>query len=166
MSWKEKYQNFLGLLFDLELRVRYTLLTCRLTLRIGLIVLRWRLSRGFRNSFDSNQPQTEVTASENVDVRPVRIFFYEAEEVNADGPMAVVRYTGYDDNGIPLIVRQLSYDDTEEGFAELERDVAAAIDGEVDTVIFSYREPRDFPIIATYLAMEDALDGDCDSVSE
>lgn len=162
MSWREKYQNFLGSLFELELRVRYTLLTLRLSLRIGLIALRWRLSRGYRNSFDSNQSQTEVTASGEVELRPVRIYFYETDEVAAEGPMAVVRYTGYDEHGAALIVRQLSYDDTPDGFAELERDVARAVEDDIDTIIYSDRQPSDFPLISAYLAMDE----DCDSVSE
>ena len=121
-------------------------------MRIGLLWLRWKLSealvRPFRSSLQKT-PQTELTATKTV--RTVRLYFYETEEVAADGPMAVVRYTGYSALEEVLAVRQLSYLDDEEGFESLERDVAEALNSSLDVLIYTDREPTAFPVIREYL---------------
>ena len=121
-------------------------------MRIGLLWLRWKLSealvRPFRSSLQKT-PQTELTAEKPV--RTVRLYFYETEEVAADGPMAVVRYTSYSALEEVLAVRQLSYLDDEEGFESLERDVEEALNNCLDVIIYTDREPTAFPVIREYL---------------
>lgn len=121
-------------------------------MRIGLLWLRWKLSealvRPFRSSLQKT-PQTELTAEKTV--RTVKLYFYETEEVAADGPMAVVRYTAYNELEEVLAVRQLSYLDDEEGFQDLERDVEDAIENCLDVIIYTDREPTAFPVIREYL---------------
>ena len=121
-------------------------------MRIGLLWLRWKLSealvRPFRSSLQKT-PQTELTAEKTV--RTVRLYFYETEEVAADGPMAVVRYTAYNELEEVLAVRQHSYLDDEEGFQSLERDVEEALNNSLDVIVFSDREPTAFPVIRQYL---------------
>ena len=141
-----------GLWYAAELRVRYTLFTFRLALRVGLLWLRWKLSeslaRRFRSSLQKTA-QTELTAEKPV--RTVHLYFYETKEVAADGPMAVVRYTAYNDSEEVVAVKQLSYLDDEEGFVSLERDVEHALDNELDVIIYTDREPTAFPTICEYL---------------
>ena len=121
-------------------------------MRIGLLWLRWKLSealvRPFRSSLQKT-PQTELTATKTV--RTVRLYFYETEEVAADGPMAVVRYTAYSELEQVLAVRQHSYADDEEGFESLERDVEEALNNCLDVIIYTDREPTAFPVIREYL---------------
>ena len=121
-------------------------------MRIGLLWLRWKLSealvRPFRSSLQKT-PQTELTATKTV--RTVRLYFYETEEVAADGPMAVVRYTAYNELEEVLAVRQHSYADDQEGFKSLERDVEEALNNCLDVIIYTDREPTAFPVIREYL---------------
>ena len=141
-----------GLWYAAELRARYTLFTLRLTVRIGLLWVRWKflevLVRPFLSALQKT-PQTELTAEKPV--RTVRLYFYETEEVAADGPMAVVRYTAYNELEEVLAVRQHSYSDDEEGFKSLERDVEDAIENCLDVIIYTDREPTAFPVILEYL---------------
>ena len=141
-----------GLWYAAELRARYTLFTLRLAVRIGLLWLRWKLSealvRPFRSSLQKT-PQTELTAEKPV--RTVRLYFYETDDVAADGPMAVVRYTAYNELEEVLAVQQLSYLDDEEGFQDLERDVQDALNNCLDVIIYTDREPTAFPVIKDYL---------------
>ena len=141
-----------GWWYAIELRTRYTLFTFRLAARIGLSWLRWRCSIALARLFGSHQsrkPQTEVIVE--APMRVTRLYFYETEDVAADGPMAVARYTAYTTEGKVDEVAQRSYLDDPEGFAGLERDVALAIENEIDVIIYSDREPRDFPLISSYL---------------
>ena len=84
-------------------------------------------------------------------MRTVRLYFYETDQVAADGPMAVVRYTAYNEMEEVLAVRQLSYSDDHEGFQSLERDVEDALNNCLDVIIYTDREPTAFPVIRDYL---------------
>ena len=132
-----------GTWYAFELRARYTLFTLRLAVRVGLVWLRWKLSSLQKT------PQTELTARKTV--RTVRLYFYETEDVAADGPMAVVRYTAYNELDEVLAVRQHSYLDDEEGFKSLERDVQEALNNCLDVIVYTDREPTAFPVIREYL---------------
>ena len=84
-------------------------------------------------------------------MRTVHLYFYETEEVAADGPMAVARYTAYNDLEEVIQVKQLSYLDDEEGFIALERDVEHALENSLDVIIYTDRQPTAFPTISQYL---------------
>lgn len=141
-----------GLWYAVELRARYTFFTLRLALRVGLLWLRWKISESLVRRFQSSlrkTSQTELIAEKPV--RPVHLYFYETEDVAADGPMAVARYTAYNELEEVIQVKQLSYLDDEEGFIALERDVEHALDNSLDVIIYTDREPTAFPTIAQYL---------------
>lgn len=141
-----------GLWYAVELRARYTFFTLRLAARIALLWARWKLSEALVRRFQSvlsKKTQTEPTAEKSV--RTVHLYFYETEDVAADGPMAVARYTAYNDLEEVVQVRQLSYRDDEEGFTALERDVEHALDNCLDVIIYTDREPTAFPTICQYL---------------
>lgn len=141
-----------GLWYAAELRARYTIFTLRLTARIALTWLRYRLQVALGRLYLSNASrthQTELVATESV--RPVRLYFYETNEVMAEGPAAVVRFTAYDIYGVAMAVSQLSYEHDTQGLGELERDVMVALENNVDVVIYSDLEPTEFPIVAAYL---------------
>jgi hypothetical protein len=124
----------------------------RLAARIALLWARWKLSEALARLFRSASPkktQTELIAEKPV--RTVHLYFYETEDVAADGPMAVVRYTAYNETDEVIAVRQLSYLDDAEGFAGLERDVEDALNNELDVIIYTDREPTAFPTIREYL---------------
>ena len=138
-----------GTWYAFELRARYTLFTLRLAVRVGLVWLRWKLSEALVRPFRSSLQQTELRTTKTV--RTVRLYFYETEDVAADGPMAVVRYTAYNELDEVLAVRQHSYADDQEGFKSLERDVQEALNNCLDVIVYTDREPTAFPVIREYL---------------
>ena len=149
--WRS-YRKITGWWYGIELRLRYMFYTSVLTARIARSWLRLRLTRflvRLSKSRLKNLAQTETTAP--VAVRSTTLHYYESSNVPADGPMAVVRFTAYDEHGVPLAVRQEMYQDDPEGFSCLEYEVSEALENEIDVVIYSDREPRDFPVVSSYL---------------
>ena len=114
----------------------------------ALLTVRLRLSLFVLSRKRTIQTEPERSRA----MRPVQITFMEVPY--AENILAIVRFTGYDDNGSVLIVRQVEYSDDQEGLIEMEEAVERAVDNEIDLTVLSCYSPDYFPNICRYIDTE------------
>lgn len=85
-------------------------------------------------------------------MRPVQITFMEVPY--AENMAAVVRFTGYDEEGHVLIVRQVEYADDPDGIQQMEEAVERAVNHNMDLTVLSCYSPDYFPTINQYVDTE------------
>ena len=82
-------------------------------------------------------------------MRPVHLTFMEVPY--AENVLAVARFTGYDEDGSVLIVRQVEYVDDTEGMIAFEDAVERAVEHNMDLTVLSCYSPDYFPNICRYI---------------
>jgi len=65
--------------------------------------------------------------------------------------LAIVRYTAYGPDDMPMGVCEDIYADTADEFCRLEQDVNKALKAGIDASIMSFYDHEIFPVISTYL---------------
>ena len=71
----------------------------------------------------------------------------------AETMLAVVRYTAYGVDGLPIAVCEDFYKDEPEEFCRIEEDVETALVGGIDVSVMSHYEASIFPVISDYLTL-------------
>ena len=79
------------------------------------------------------------------------ITYYQVSE--GEGFLALVRYTAYSDDGLPMAICEEFYDDTPDEFCRLEEEVENALGNGIDTSIMSCYESSYFPVISAFLSL-------------
>ena len=82
-------------------------------------------------------------------MRPIQLTFMETNYV--ENILAVARFTGYDEDGSVLIVRQVEYVDDDEGLVAFEDAVERAVEHNMDLTVLSCYSPDYFPNICRYI---------------
>ena len=77
------------------------------------------------------------------------ITFYQHQDNSA--PMALVRYTIMGDDNKVIDVQELKYDYTPTQLSELQQEITAAIECDIEVLIFTRRNLKDFPDLNAYL---------------
>lgn len=67
------------------------------------------------------------------------------------GYLAIVRYTAYGYDGMPLKVCEDIYFDNPDDFCRLEQDIETALSSGIDTSIVSHHDHEVFPVINAFL---------------
>ena len=71
----------------------------------------------------------------------------------AEDMLAVVRYTAYGEDAMPIAVCEDFYKDTPEEFCRIEEDVETALVAGIDVSVMSHYEASIFPVISDYLTL-------------
>ena len=77
------------------------------------------------------------------------ITFYQHSDNSA--PMALVRYTIMGDDNKVIDVQELKYDYTPTQLFELQQEITTAIECDIEVLIFTRRNLKDFPNLNAYL---------------
>lgn len=77
------------------------------------------------------------------------ITFYQHSDNSA--PMALVRYTIMGDDLKVVDVQELKYDYTKAHLNELQQEITTAIECDIEVLIFTRRNLKDFPELNAYL---------------
>jgi|TARA_B100000287_G_C20547800_1_gene747245 hypothetical protein len=77
------------------------------------------------------------------------ITFYQHSDNSA--PMALVRYTIMGDDNKVIDVQELKYDYTPTQLSELQQEITTAIECDIEVLIFTRRNLKDFPDLNAYL---------------
>ena len=77
------------------------------------------------------------------------ITFYQHSDNSA--PMALVRYTIMGDDNKVIDVQELKYNYTPTQLSELQQEITTAIECDIEVLIFTRRNLKDFPDLNAYL---------------
>lgn len=77
------------------------------------------------------------------------ITFYQHSDNSA--PMALVRYTIMGDDNKVIDVQELKYDYTPTQLSELQQEITTAIECDIEVLILTRRNLKDFPDLNAYL---------------